>query len=303
MDRQKILVVDDEPQNLQLLRQILKDDYELCFARRGEDALSIAIEQQPHLILLDVMMPGMDGHQVCGRLKADHRCSHIPVVFVTAMSDDEDETKGFKLGAVDYMTKPVRPAVVRARVRTHLELSDRHRACRTQVILAHGELLDSRRRSLQMLGKAAEYKDNETGLHVKRISRYSTLLAKAYGWNPGACALMLEASAMHDVGKVAIPDSILLKAGPLSAEERRIIEKHPEIGAAIIDEAADDSDLFRLAREIALTHHEKWNGKGYPKGLAGDLIPTSGRIVAIVDVFDALTSKRPYKKAWTVEEA
>lgn len=303
MDRQKILLVDDEPQNLQLLRQILKDDYDLVFAKSGDDAIRNVVTHQPDLILLDVMMAGMDGHEVCRRLKEDKRCCHIPVIFITAMSDEDDEAKGFELGAVDYITKPVRPSVVKMRVRTHLAMSDQQHACQQQVKLQHHALLDTRLHSLQMLGKAAEFKDNETGLHVLRMSHYSHLLAKAYGWNEEACTLMLHAAPMHDVGKIGTPDHILGKPGKLDVDEWEIMKRHPEIGAQIIGEYAKDSDLFEMARVIALTHHEKWNGKGYPNALAGEAIPVSGRIVAVADVFDALTTRRPYKSAWSVEQA
>lgn len=303
MDRQKILLVDDEPQNLQLLRQILKDDYDLVFAKSGSDAVSSALEHHPDMILLDVMMPGMDGHEACRILKEDHRTRHIPVIFVTAMNEESDETKGFELGAMDYITKPVRPAVVRMRIKSHLALSDQQRACQLRVEQQHQQLIDSRLQSLQMLGKAAEYKDNETGLHVVRMSHYSALLAKAYGWQHEDCTLILHASPMHDIGKIGTPDHILGKPGKLDPGEWEIMKQHPEVGAKIIGDVASESELFEMARVIALTHHEKWNGSGYPRGLKGEGIPAVGRIVAIADVFDALTSKRPYKEAWPIEKA
>lgn len=303
MDRQKLLLVDDEPQNLQLLRQILKDDYDLVFAKSGREALNAALEHHPHLILLDVMMPGMDGHEACRLFKDDKRISHIPVIFVTALGDESDEAKGFDLGAVDYITKPVRPAVVKKRVKSHLALNDQQRACRHQVELQHQELIETRLQSLQMLGKAAEYKDNETGLHVVRMSHYSALLARAYGWEKVDCDLMLHAAPMHDIGKIGTPDRILQKPGKLDADEWEIMKQHPENGAKIIGEHANESELFKMARTIALTHHEKWDGSGYPYGLAGEAIPIVGRIVTVADVFDALTTKRPYKTAWSVEQA
>lgn len=298
-----ILVVDDEATNLQLLRQILKDDYGLFFAKSGEEALRLAREQQPDLILLDVMMPGMDGHEVCRRLKADARCSHVPVIFVTAMGDEGDEALGFQLGAVDYITKPIRPAVTRMRIKSHLALADQQRAFQQQIRQQHSDLIETQLQTLQMLGKASEYKDNETGLHIIRMSNYSMLLARAYGWNEEACQLMLNAAPMHDIGKLGIPDHILGKPGGLDADEWLIMKQHPDIGAEIIGDYAKNSPLFDMARQIVLTHHEKWNGTGYPNGLAGSDIPSCGRIVAIADVFDALTSRRPYKAPWPVEKA
>ncbi|MDX8398891.1 MAG: two-component system response regulator [Gallionellaceae bacterium] len=302
MSRQKLLLVDDEPQNLQLLRLILRDEYDLIFAKSGEDALNVVLEHHPDLILLDVMMPGMDGHEVCRRLKEDKRCCYIPVIFVTAMNEENAEAKGFELGAVDYITKPVRPSVVRMRVKSHLALNDQQRVCQQRVIQEHQALIDTRLHSLQMLGKAAEYKDNETGLHVVRMSHYSKLLAEAYGWASEDCTLMLHAAPMHDIGKIGTPDRILGKPGKLDAEEWEIMQQHPVVGAKIIGDFAKDSELFKMAQVIALTHHEKWDGSGYPQGLAGEAIPIVGRIVAIADVFDALTSKRPYKDAWTIEK-
>ena len=287
--RPRVLAVDDEPTNLQVLRQVLGADYRLLFATDGTRALQIARQQQPELILLDVMMPGMDGYTVCRTLKADAATRAIPVVFVTALNDVADEAHGFDVGCVDYIAKPFSAAVVRARVKTHLSL------------VRMDELTATRLQIVQRLGRAAEYKDNETGMHVIRMSHFSQLLALAAGCSPAWAEDLLNAAPMHDVGKIGIPDAVLRKPGPLDADEWATMRRHPEIGAEIIGE--HPSGVLQLAREIALAHHEKWDGSGYPRGLAGEAIPLSARIVAIADVFDALTTRRPYKEPWPVQDA
>ena len=287
--RPRLLLVDDEPTNLQVLRHVLQADYRLLFATDGARALQVAREQRPDLVLLDIMMPHMDGYAVCCALKADAATASIPVIFITALNDSQDETAGFDVGGVDYLTKPVSPPVVRARVRTHLSL------------VRMDELRETRLQIVQRLGRAAEYKDNETGLHVIRMSHFSQLLALAAGCSPAWAEDLLNAAPMHDVGKIGIPDAVLRKPGPLDADEWATMRRHPEIGAEIIGE--HPSGVLQLAREIALAHHEKWDGSGYPRGLAGEAIPLSARIVAIADVFDALTTRRPYKEPWPVQEA
>ncbi|TXI28707.1 MAG: two-component system response regulator [Aquipseudomonas alcaligenes] len=287
--RPQLLVVDDEPANLQVLRHILQEDYRLLFAKDGAKALELAAREKPELILLDVMMPGMTGYQVCAQLKATPATSAIPVIFVTALADVEDEAQGFAVGAVDYITKPVSPAIVKARVRTHLSL------------VRVEELRETRLQIVQRLGLAAEYKDNETGLHVIRMSHYSRVLALAAGFSEAQAEELLNAAPMHDVGKIGIPDAVLRKPGKLDGEEWEVMKQHAQIGADIIGE--HPSGLLRMAREIALNHHEKWDGSGYPRGIGGAEIPVEARIIAIADVFDALTSERPYKKAWSVEAA
>lgn len=288
-ERPKVLIVDDEPTNLQVLRQVLHDDYRLLFARDGEKALQLSRDERPHLILLDIMMPGLTGLETCQRLKADPATQAIPVIFVTALSDANDESAGFDAGAVDYIAKPISPAVVRARVKTHLSLvhADELRQTRLQII--------------QCLGRAAEYRDNETGLHVVRMSHYARILALAAGFSAGYADELFNAAPMHDIGKIGIPDAVLLKPDKLSEDEWAIMRSHVLMGAEILGE--HDTPLLQLARSIALFHHEKYDGSGYPHRLAGDAIPIEARIVAIADVFDALTSIRPYKKAWPVDQA
>ena len=288
-DKPRILIVDDEPANLKVMREVLGNQYRMSFAKSGAVALALLEKEQPKLILLDIMMPDMNGFEVCEILKSTPALSHIPIIFVTALGDESDEFKGFELGAVDYITKPISPAIVRARVKTHLSLVQAEQLKQAHVDLVH------------RLGRAAEYKDTDTGEHIARMSQYSKLLALEFGMGEQQAELLRQAAPMHDVGKIGIPDAILLKPGRLTPDEFDHMKQHAAIGAQIL--ANSSSPLLQLAHKLAIEHHEKWDGSGYPNGLKGEQISVEGRIVAIADVFDALTSKRPYKEAWGVEEA
>ncbi|MDX8378685.1 MAG: response regulator [Gallionella sp.] len=285
----KILVVDDEPNNLQVLRKILNEHYQLIFATSGEKALMAAHKHLPDLVLLDIMMPGMNGYETCEKLKANPITRDVPIIFVTAMSEVEDEARGFDVGAVDYIQKPVSSSIVLRRIKTHLSL------VRAQ------ELENSQKAAIFMLGEAGHYNDTDTGVHIWRMAAYSRALAEAAAWP----AYMLErielAAPMHDMGKIGIPDVILKAPRKLTGEEWRFMQKHSEMGSTILSKS--ETPLFQLAAQIAQSHHEKWDGSGYPEGLSGEAIPESARIVALADVFDALTMKRPYKAAWSIEDS
>ncbi len=300
-DKQTVLVVDDTPENIDVLVGTLKQDYNVKAAINGEMALKIIHTTPPDIILLDIMMPGIDGFELCHRLKSDYTTKHIPIMFITAKIGVEDELHGLELGAVDYITKPISPPIVKARVHTHLTLYDQNRELDRKVHIKTEQLHETRLQIIQRLGRAAEYKDNETGMHVIRMSYYSRILGLAIGMSEQDADTLMNAAPMHDIGKIGIPDNILKKPAKLSPEEFAVMKQHCEIGAEII--GTDHSELLQMAKVVALTHHEKWDGTGYPNGLVGDQIPRVGRIVAIADVFDALTSVRPYKSAWSVEDA
>ena len=296
-----VLIVDDTPQNISLLNAALMGEYTIKVASGGLQAIDICLSMPIDIILLDVMMPGIDGFETCRRLKEDQHTCDIPVIFVTASGDINDESHGFAYGGVDFITKPIRPAIVQARVKTHLALHDQNHALSCLVQERTDELDRSRLEILQRLGSAGEYRDNETGLHVVRVCHYSRIIAQALGLPEHEADLLYNTAALHDTGKIGIPDSILLKPGRLNDEEWKIMRTHCAIGYEII--GANQNRLLKSAATIALTHHERWDGSGYPKGLKGSEIPLCGRIVAVVDMFDALTSERPYKKAWSVGDA
>ena len=292
-----LLVVDDLAVNIDVLTDILNDHYRIIAALSGEAALKICQRSpQPDLVLLDVNMPGMSGYQLCAELQKNTLTAHLPVIFVTTNSSVEDEQRGFELGAVDYIAKPVSPPLVRARVKNHIALHNQSRHLEQLVQQRTEELNDTRLEIIRRLGLAAEFKDVGTGMHIIRMSWYSRIIAEQAGMSPEWCELLYNAAPMHDIGKIGIPDKILLKPAKLDAQEWETMRRHSEFGAQIIGD--HDSPILVLAKEIALHHHEKWDGSGYPYGLKGEQIPLSARIVALADVCDALASKRPYKEAW-----
>lgn len=286
--KKTLLLVDDEPTNLQVLRHTLQEDYRLVFAKDGATALQLTEKEQPDLILLDIMMPEMSGYEVCQQLKAQEATKYTPIIFITALAESSDEEKGLAMGAVDYITKPFSPSIVKARVRTHLSL------------VQADEVKETRLQIIRSLGMAAEYRDNETGMHVVRISHHARRLALQVGYNEEAAEELFHAAPMHDVGKIGIPDAILLKPGSFEPDEWAIMKKHTQIGAQIIGNHR--SSLLKLAATLSLCHHEKFNGTGYPKGLKGKEIPHQARILSLVDVFDALLSTRPYKQPWPLSD-
>lgn len=300
-EKQRILIVDDEPNNLQLMKQVLQNQYELAFSNNGVNALDAVRKVQPHLILLDIMMPGIDGYETCRRLKSDPLTAKIPLIFVSAMSEVESESHGFEVGGVDYIAKPISAPIVQARVATHLALYDQQRTCEQLIIQRTAELEASQRSAIFMLAEAGDYNDTDTGVHIWRMAEYSAAIASALNWKAEDSEMLKLAAPMHDTGKIGIPDNVLKKPGKLDAQEWMIMKTHSEIGYKILSKS--HTPIFQMASEVARFHHEKWDGSGYPKGLSGSDIPESARIVAIADVFDALTMKRPYKEAWPVEKA
>ncbi len=306
--RNTVLLVDDIPTNIKILVGALCDEYRLIVATSGLDAIKAALEKKPDLILLDVMMPGMDGYEVCKRLKERPETADIPVIFVTAMDEEKDETHGFLLGAVDYIVKPVNPVIVKARVQTHIALCmanrelQRHRNELEEIVRERTrELRETQIEITNRLVQAAEYHDHQASRHITRMAHYCVILGRAHGMTESELTLFFHASAMHDIGKLGISDVILHKRGTLTPDEFEEMKRHTLIGADIL--YGVDNELMNMAHLIALTHHEKWDGTGFPLGLREEEIPFSGRIAAVCDVFDALSSKRPYKEAWPLSEA
>ncbi|MDR9424384.1 MAG: response regulator [Marinobacter sp.] len=306
-----ILIVDDEAVNLKLLDRLLSGQgYEnLVLIQDPREVVAAYQAHQPDLILLDINMPHINGYEVMEQLIRLEDPLLPPIVILTAQRTKEYLLKALDAGARDFISKPFDRNELLMRVRNLLDAQLAHRILHNnkdvleqQVRERTEELHRTRLQVVQRLGMAAEYRDEETGCHILRMSHICALLAKKIGWSEADCDLILNASPMHDIGKIGIPDAILLKPGKLEAHEWEVMKSHASIGAKLLG-GEEDSDLIKMAQEIALTHHEKWDGSGYPQGIAGESIPQSGRIAALADVFDALTSERPYKKAWTVESA
>lgn len=321
-NRAFILVVDDNPTNLDVLVETLQVEYQLSVAKSGKKALEFVQKYRPHLILLDIMMPEMDGFQVCEILKSREITRSIPIIFITALQKTENITKAFEMGAVDYITKPFNPTEVNARIKNHIKLIEyrdqleaKVKTRTRQLEAANNQLLILQKIIIQKLGKAGEYKDNETGQHVLRVSMYAGLIAQALGLPQDQVDMIKMCAPMHDVGKIGIPDNVLLKRGPLDADEWKIMKSHCQIGKDLLtpkpecsprdsENEPTDSDeiseslLMKTSRNIAAYHHERWDGEGYPNGIRNGDIPIEARIVSAADIYDAVSSKRPYKEAF-----
>lgn len=310
-----VLVVDDTPENLTLMGALLRDHFMVKVANNGEKALKIAMsDTPPDLVLLDIMMPGLDGYEVCRRLKATAATRDIPVIFLTARSDPDDERMGLALGAVDYITKPISPPILLARVNTHLALKatadflrDKSAYLEREVALRTLEVQAIQDVTIMAMTSLAETRDNETGNHIRRIQLYVKALAERLRNHPRFEAvlnermieLLYKSAPLHDIGKIGIPDSILLKPGKLTVEEFEVMKTHTTLGRKAIEDAERRLGMrvafLNVSKEIAYSHQEKWDGSGYPQGLAGDQIPVSARLMAVADVYDALINKRVYK--------
>ena len=305
-----ILIVDDQMTNIMLLENILQSAgyTNVHSTANSSEALKLFREVSPDLICLDIRMPEVDGFQVMGQLKIVNKRSYLPILVLTSEEDRATRLRALESGAKDFLNKPFDKVEVLMRIRNLLETSLLHKenaqyleSLEETVSVRTKELEDTQREVIHRLGRAAEYRDNDTGSHIVRMSHYSAILAQAAGMSEEECKLIQQAMPMHDIGKIGIPDDILLKPGELSKEEWDTMRRHTLIGAELL--SGSGSPLLQMAEIIALTHHEKWDGSGYPNKLSGEDIPLPGRICAICDIFDALTSQRPYKEAWAVERA
>ncbi|MGF6375333.1 putative two-component system response regulator [Clostridiales Family XIII bacterium PM5-7] len=311
----KILIVDDEPANLKLLKELLKDTYQVYLATSGKHALNFLEHNKPDAILLDVLMPEMDGYEVIKEIKKRESVKDIPVIFLTGLDNQNNESIAFKLGAVDYITKPIVAESVLNRLAIHVELQQYRQNLEAEIALRTAKLVKTQEVILNIMANLTEIKDNDTGAHVKRTTAFMQLLVeglsklqqKNYRLSKEEELNVINTSKLHDIGKVAIPDTILLKPGKLTDEEFEHIKTHSTVGAKVIEDAmeelGDAPSFFKTAYLIIISHHEKWDGSGYPFGLSGEAIPLPGRLMAIADVYDALVSVRPYKKAMSHEEA
>lgn len=310
-----VLLVDDDPTNLRFLQEVLKNEYKVYVAPSGERALAFLEKATPNIILLDIEMPIMNGYEVIRRIKEKERLRAIPIIFLTAQEGREKEQEAFDLGAVDYILKPITPGIVRSRVGLHVELESYKKDLEHKIDVRTEQLKLMQDAILDMLAGVTAYRDNETGGHIKRTTSYSEAIVynlmelnhPDYAMDPAYAQSIIKTAKLHDIGKVAVPDNILLKPGKLTPEEFDMIKLHTKYGAQMIDDAIEElgdiSDFLLVAREIVISHHEKWDGKGYPYGLSGTDIPLSARIMAIADVYDALISKRSYKDSFTHEFA
>jgi len=304
----RVLVVDDQPPNTLLLRKLLEAEgyRQVVTVNDPTEVLPLQRQSPFDVILLDIRMPKLDGFGVMRLLQEDAGEDYVPIIVLTAQTDEDTRLRALAEGAKDFVTKPFNRTEVLNRIRNMLEVRLLHRRVREQNELLEQrvrertlELQETRLEIVRRLGKAAEFRDNETGFHIIRMSKFAELIARAMGMNDGIADLILHASPMHDIGKLGIPDGILLKPGRLDPHEWEVMKTHTEIGGEILD--GHHSKLLQMAARIARAHHERWDGGGYPRGLKEKEIPLEARIVAVADVFDALTSRRPYKKAWTVE--
>lgn len=313
-DRETILVVDDTEMNIDFLLSFLSEEYDVSVATNGWDGIDLACSIAPDIILLDIVLPDIDGFQVCSCLKDDEKTSSIPIIFVTSLEKEVDEARGLELGAVDYIVRPFSPELVKARIKNHLEL-ERHRHNLEQLVEEKTKSLKATQlAALQCMAMLAEARDSGTGAHVQRTGRYVTIIAdhlranymKGRDVSLQDVEILAQASPLHDVGKVGIPDRLLLKPGKLTEEEFEEIKRHASYGAEILKQAEEELGaipFLLMAQIIAQSHHERWDGHGYPVGLKGEAIPLPARIMAIADVYDALRSERPYKKAFSHEKA